>query len=356
MADHNENLTPSELLLAETQSWNQLYYFIEHVTLKCALQLDIPIVITKHGKPMTLSKLMASLPISPSKFPYFHCLTRILVHYGLLILQKYEDNDVDDDKGYYSLAPPDRYVVKDGPWNSMEDQDTFFFKAWNCLGDWFKNEDPSAFYTAYGDLFWDKLSRDPSTGNWFNEIMARDSRSFMNVLLGDEFNKNAFKGLTSLVDVGGGTGTVAMSIAKNFPDMKCIVLDLPPVVANLQGSENLEFVAGDMFQKIPPANAVLLKSILHDWNDEECLEILKNCKEAITGSGKVIIIDMVMENPELDDEAVQAQLFIDMLMMVFLGSKERNKKEWEKLFLHAGFSTYKIILTLGLRSVIELYP
>ncbi|KAJ8534220.1 hypothetical protein K7X08_007544 [Anisodus acutangulus] len=358
MADHNENLTPSELLQAETQSWNQLYFFIEHVILKCALQLGIPNAITKHGKPMTLSKLIAALPISPSKFPYFHRLTRLLVRYGLLILQKHEDNDVDvddDDKGYYSLTPADSYVMKNGPWNSMEDQDTFFFKAWNCLGDWFKNEDPSAFYTAYGDYFWDKLSRDPSSGNWFNENMARDSRSFMNVLIGDEF-KDVFKGLTSLVDVGGGTGTVAMVIAKNFPDMKCIVLDLPPVVANLKGSENLEFVAGDMFEKVPPANAVLLKSILHDWNDEECLKILKNCKKAITGSGKVIVIDMVMENPELDDESIQAQLFIDMLMMVFLGSKERNKKEWKKLFADAGFTSYKINQTLGLRSIIELYP
>ncbi|PHT71457.1 hypothetical protein T459_26561 [Capsicum annuum] len=359
MADHNDqNLTPSELLLAETQSWNQLYFFIEHVTLKCAFQLGIPNAITKHGKPMTLSKLMSSLSISPSKYPYFHRLTRILVRYGLLILQKHEDNNVDDGddgKGYYSLAPTDRYIMKDGPWNSMEDQDSFFFKAWNCLGDWFRNEDPSAFYTAYGDLFWSKLSRDTSSGNWFHANMARDSRSFMNVLIGNEF-KDVFKGLTSLVDVGGGTGTVAMAITKKFPDMKCIVLDLPPVVSNLQGSENLEFVAGDMFQKIPAANAVLLKSILHDWNDEECVKILKNCKDAITRSGKVIIIDMVMENPELDDESFQAQLFIDMLMMVFLGSRERNKKEWEKLFFDAGFTSYKIILTLGLRSVIELYP
>lgn len=65
---------------------------------------------------------------------------------------------------------------------------------------------------------------------------------------------------------------------------------------------------------------------------------------------------MVMENTELDDESVQAQLFIDMLMMVFVGSKERNEKEWEKLFSISGFTSYKIVLTLGLRSVIELYP
>ncbi|PHU20659.1 hypothetical protein BC332_11810 [Capsicum chinense] len=228
MADHNDqNLTPSELLLAETQSWNQLYFFIEH-----------PFKISLFPPPYTNNSSL-----------------------WLVDSTKNEDNNVDDGddgKGYYSLAPADRYRMKDGPWNSMEDQDSFFFKAWNCLGDWFRNEDPSAFYTAYGDLFWSKLSRDTSSGNWFHANMARDSQSFMNVLIGNQF-KDVFKGLTTLVDVVGGTGTVAMALTKKFPDMKCIVLDLPPVEANMLGSENLEFVAGDMFQKIPAANAVLLK-------------------------------------------------------------------------------------------------
>ncbi|PHU13444.1 hypothetical protein BC332_14649 [Capsicum chinense] len=128
----------------------------------------IPNDLTKQGKPMTLSKLMSSLSISPSNNPDFHRLTPIVVRYGLLILQKHEDNNVDDGDD----------------------------------GDWFRNEDPNAFYTAYGDLFWSKLSRDTSSGNWFHANMARDSQSFINVLIGNEF-KDVFKGLTSLVDVGG---------------------------------------------------------------------------------------------------------------------------------------------------------
>ncbi|PHT77751.1 hypothetical protein T459_15803 [Capsicum annuum] len=128
----------------------------------------IPNDLTKQGKPMTLSKLMSSLSISPSNNPDFHRLTPIVVSYGLLILQKHEDNNVDDGDD----------------------------------GDWFRNEDPNAFYTAYGDLFWSKLSRDTSSGNWFHANMARDSQSFINVLIGNEF-KDVFRGLTSLVDVGG---------------------------------------------------------------------------------------------------------------------------------------------------------
>ena len=68
-----------------------------------------------------------------------------------------------------------------------------------------------------------------------------------------------FEGLESLVDVGGGTGTVAKAIADVFPDIECAVFDIPYVVAELQGSENLKYLGGDMFEEVPPADAVLLK-------------------------------------------------------------------------------------------------
>lgn len=98
--------------------------------------------------------------------------------------------------------------------------------------------------------------------------------------------------------------------------------------------------------------------ILHDWNDEECVNILKKCKESLKKKGKdgkVIIIDMVVDNENIN-KSVETQLFFDMLMMVILTGKERNKKEWVKLILSAGFSDYKITPILGLRSMIEIYP
>jgi len=99
---------------------------------------------------------------------------------------------------------------------------------------------------------------------------------------------------------------------------------------------------------------------LHDWNDEECVKILKNCKDAIAKKGKqgkVIVIDMVLESEKGNiKESVETQLFFDMLMMVVLTGKERNEKEWIKLISSAGFSDYKITPILGLRSLIEIYP
>ncbi|MBA0629463.1 hypothetical protein Godav_024017 [Gossypium davidsonii] len=104
---------------------------------------------------------------------------------------------------------------------------------------------------------------------------------------------------------------------------------------NLQDSGNLKYDAVDMFKEVLASDAILLKWILLDWNDDECLKILKHCKEAISRQnkkgGKVMIIDMVlMKNDKMNGEALnstETQLFFDMLMMVLVTGKERQEEE-----------------------------
>ncbi|KAK4398085.1 Trans-resveratrol di-O-methyltransferase [Sesamum angolense] len=161
-----------------------------------------------------------------------------------------------------------------------------------------------------------------------------------------------------MVDVGGGTGTVAKAIADAFTGLNCVVLDLPHVVAGCEGTENLTFVAGDMFEYIPPADAVFMKWILHDWPDEKCLKILEKCKQAISNKdkeGKVIIVDMVVDFKK-EHKILETQLFFDMLMINLTSGRERTEKDWAKLFLATGFTSYKITPVFGLRSLIELFP
>jgi hypothetical protein len=86
---------------------------------------------------------------------------------------------------------------------------------------------------------------------------------------------------------------------------------------------------------------------------------LKKCKEAISSKekgGKVIIVDVVIDEKKDEKELTETKLLFDMLMMVVAAGKERSVKEWEKLFLEAGFSHYKITPLFGLRSLIEVYP
>ncbi|TKY66803.1 Trans-resveratrol di-O-methyltransferase [Spatholobus suberectus] len=203
--------------------------------------------------------------------------------------------------------------------------------------------------------FWDYASREPKLNHLFNDAMTNDTRLISSVVI--EKCKGVFKGLESLVDVGGGTGTMAKAIVKSFPQLKCIVFDLPHVVDGLHGTENIKYVEGDMFEAIPSADSIMLKCILHNWNDEECLKILKRCKEAFASKdkGKVIIIDVVIEN-EKGDELGQTKLFYDVEMMVLVTGRERNEKDWAKLIFSAGFCNYKITPVLGLRSLIEVYP
>ena len=103
---------------------------------------------------------------------------------------------------------------------------------------------------------WDYADQNPDFNDLFNKAMTSDS-GMMNLVVKD--CKPVFEGLDTLVDVGGGTGTCARIISEAFPHLKCTVLELPHVVANLQDSLNLNFVGGDMFQSIPSADAILLK-------------------------------------------------------------------------------------------------
>jgi trans-aconitate methyltransferase len=104
--------------------------------------------------------------------------------------------------------------------------------------------------------FWEYNNQNPELNGLFNAAMACDSQ-MMNLVIRD--CKPIFEGLDSMVDVGGGTGSLARIISETFPHMNCTVLEIPQVIANLEGTENLKYVGGDMFQHIPSADAVLLK-------------------------------------------------------------------------------------------------
>ncbi|KAK9170180.1 hypothetical protein Syun_002320 [Stephania yunnanensis] len=353
------------LLEAQSHLWNLTFGFINSMSLKCAIQLGIPDVIHKHGQPITLSQLITSLNLPISKTDWLRRLLRLLVHSGLLaktIINNNSSNyDNDDDYYLYHLTPTSSILVKEKPNNVspfvLTMLDSALVSPWHVLSDAFKcNGVEPAFNVAHATGLWEtseELNKD------FNEAMASDAKFLMDIVVSN-WGDDVFGGLKSIVDVGGGSGAAAFIIAKRFPQIKCTVLDLPRVVASMSKSEMVEFVQGDMFEFIPPAHAVLLKWILHDWNDEDCVKILKRCREAINTSkeegGRVIILDMVVNEEKEDHKHLETQLFFDMLMMVILEGKERTKQEWQKIFFDAGFSDFKIKPVLGVRSIIEVYP
>lgn len=329
--------------------------------LKCAIDLGIPDIFHKHGRSITLSELIKALNINQSKSHYIDRVMRVLVH------AKFFSNvlisDEQDDSMGFRLVPANRpFLIRDNDFSMVSFigaslDSGFTNQCQHGMSRWFQNQDPTPFWTFHGRTFWDHLGMNPELNRMFNESRACDTRLINRIVPGD--CKKVFDGLDLMMDVGGGTGYMSRAITNEFPNLKSIVLDLPQVVDGLKGDDKVTFFGGNMFESIPPCDAVFLKWILHNWNDDDCLKILKKCKEAIDASkgegGKVIIIDMVVGDEE-DHKAKETKLLFDMLMMVLFCAKEITEKDWAKLFSDAGFTSYKITPLLGLRSLIEVFP
>lgn len=352
--------TSTELLSAQSHLWNHTFSFINSMSLKCAIELGIPDIIHKHNKPITLADLSSALSIPTAKIPCLGRLMRLLVHSKFFAEETVYG--AHEEQVCYSLTKFSNILVTDkigcvSPFVLLMLDPTLLL-PWHALGTWFKGEGPpTAFETAHGMPIWEATARNPKFNEMLNLGMSSDASFSTKVITTD--CGEVFQGMNSLVDVGGGTGTLARAIANEFPMVKCNVLDLPHVVKGLEGSERLKFVAGDMMHYVPTADATLLKWVLHDWNDEECVKILERCKDAISlnkDGGKVIIIEMVVNTKNVFYELAQTQLLFDVHMMVHTTGKQRSEREWNKIFNSAGFGGYKISHFLGLRSVIEVYP
>ncbi|KAJ3683781.1 hypothetical protein LUZ60_014008 [Juncus effusus] len=328
-----------DLLRAQAELWVQIFSYFKSMTLKCAVELRIPDVIRNHGQPITLTELHSALSLPASKKPYLSRVLRVLTQSGIFAMQ----NSVEGKEAVYDLTPISCLLLKEGgpfcllPYAQISFDDVFIKPTMN-LSDWFKQEELEPFEMAHGYKLWEMTSRNPEVNELFNDSMSCDSRFMMDIVV--KKHKDIFQGITSLVDVGGGIGSSAMAIAKAFPHVKCTVLDLPQVVGQLPTNGIVKFVTGDMFTYIPPANVVLLKWILHDWNDEDCVRILRRCKEAIPSreaGGKVIIIDVVIGSIS-DKTFIEPQLSFDMVMLTAASGTERDENEWRKIIKEAGFT------------------
>ncbi|CAL1372571.1 unnamed protein product [Linum trigynum] len=378
-----------ELVEAQSQIWRWALSHLVSLSIKCAIQLRIPDAINQHGKPATsLSQLVSALQIPPSKTHAFGCMMRVLStrSTGFFSVQQRQQEEEGEEEMCYSLTPASRLLLRNEHLNQASLPLLHFHPAMrdycSVLDTWLLEENDegtnnddninkrTAFEVVNGASFWDYLAGSSGPARelkgLFYDAMVSDSKLVADALVSSAGGEGSllFRGVRSLVDVAGGTGIVAAAVAEAYPEMKCVVLDLPHVVEGLSARPhpgNLEFMGGDMLESVPSADAILLKWILHNWDDESCVKILKCCKAAVSGDegkkGKVIVIDMVMSEVGVEDDlSREIQLCFDLMMATLYNAKERNEMEWKGLFDAAGFSDYKIIRQIGPRSIIEAYP
>jgi hypothetical protein len=169
-----------------------------------------------------------------------------------------------------------------------------------------------------------------------------------------------FSSVRTIMDVGGGNGSMALLILRHHPEMKGKVCDLPYIESQAKqgihaagAGHRCEFHPTDFFKSVPKgADLQVLKFILHDWNDEECVQILRNCREALVPGGKVLLVEMLVPE-EIRPDFV---MLMDLNMLVMTGGRERTAKEFEKVLNDAGFEMTRVIPTKSPFSLIEARP
>jgi O-methyltransferase domain/Dimerisation domain len=226
------------------------------------------------------------------------------------------------------------------------------YEAWGALLHSVKTGAP-AFPSVFGARLFEYLAQDRGASDTFQEAMSDVSALVSQaVLLAYEFS-----GIHRLADIGGGCGQFLMAVLDAVPDMCGILLETPAVIAAATRKlashpcrHRCALVPGNLLEAVPRgASAYLLSGVIHDWDDEQAIRILDNCRRAMAPHGKVLVVEMVL--PSRDEPRFAALL--DLNMLVMNGGRERTEEDFRQLFDAAGLHVTRLVPTLAPQWVIE---
>ncbi|XP_031251186.1 caffeic acid 3-O-methyltransferase-like [Pistacia vera] len=307
------------------------------MTLKAAIDLDIFEIIAKAGPgaKLSASEIASQMSAQSKDAPMMvDRILRLLSSHSVLTCY------VVGLERLYGLAPVSKYFVRDQNGVSLSPlmaliQDKVFMDSWAQLKDAVL-EGGVPFDRVHGTHAFEYPGLDARFNEVFNSAMFNHTTIVINEIL--QVYKG-FESIKQLVDVGGGLGITLKAITSRYPHVTAINFDLPHVIQHAPQYPGIEHVGGDMFESVPKGDAIFMKWILHDWSDEHCLKLLKNCYKSIPVDGKVIVVEGIL--PVMADTKVTSKAVsqTDVVMMTQNpGGKERTKHEFMALATEAGFS------------------
>ncbi|RDX97876.1 hypothetical protein CR513_19299, partial [Mucuna pruriens] len=320
--------------------------------LNAAIELNLFEIIAKETLPMSASEIAFKLPNQHPDLPNrLHRMLRLLASYSLLTCSS-RTNQHGTIETTYGLSPVGKYFVSDqtrgcvGSFTTFIHHPTNLFTLWWWWCDFRPNfkdviidAEDDLFKKVHGMSLYQCTGRDPKLNYIFNKSMADICTLEMNRIL--QVYKG-FEGVSTLVDVGGCTGQNLHMIISKHSTIKGINFDLPQVVEKAPAYPGIQHVGGDMYSYVPEGDAIILKAVLHNWTDEQCLSILRNCHNALPQNGKVIVIEFIV--PEASESNVSKLVStLDNLMYMTSGGKERTEKEYEALCNLSGFSRFQLV-------------
>jgi len=229
------------------------------------------------------------------------------------------------------------------------------WKAWDNFVYSLQTGRPALDKVAGVGLF-DYLAAHPDDQARFNDAMA-GIHGTVDPFVVSAYDFSPFK---TVVDVGGGTGTLLTTILRCNETLRGILYELPEAAAvarrALLGSElasRCVVLEGDFFEAVPRGHdAYILSHVLHDWTDEQALPILRNCRHAMADHGRLLVVDAVLPPGNVPHNGK----LMDLLMLTVTGGVERTEKEFAVLLAAAGFAMTRVLPTLTDNSIIEAVP
>jgi SAM-dependent methyltransferase len=211
-----------------------------------------------------------------------------------------------------------------------------------------------AFDHVFGSPIFDYLARNPEAAAVFDDAMTSISTTESQAAA----DAYGFNGINTLMDVAGGHGLLLATILRQHKSMRGVLFDLPHVAAGAAATfartgvtARVRVESGDFFTKLPPgADAIIMKHIIHDWDDGAATRILQACHRALGPKGKVLIVDAVV--PPGNTPHYGKLLDLEMLALTPRG-RERTKAEFAALLRGAGFKLSRVVPTKGPLSIVE---
>jgi O-methyltransferase domain len=265
----------------------------------------------------------------------------------------------EEEDGRFALTPIGACLRSDAP-GSMRATALLFGgitqQAWGDLRHSVETGEP-AFRRVFGMDSFDYIAQHPDEAANFDAAMAGFTRRVA-VAVAEAYDFSPFR---RIVDVGGGNGALLAGILSANPTLAGVIFDLPHVAARageqtrelgLEG--RCEIVGGDFFKEVPSGgDAYLLKHVIHGWNDDRAVDILKSCRRAMGAEARLLIIEGVYP-PRIDqsDESRGAAAN-DVNMLVCTGGRQRSEAEFRRIYDAAGFRLTRMVPTQAPVKVIE---
>jgi hypothetical protein len=210
-----------------------------------------------------------------------------------------------------------------------------------------------SFTEVFGAGFFNYLKANPEVGTLFNQAMAAQSSGVLDEIP-EAYDFSVFK---TIVDLGGGTGSVLTTILRANPGLNGVLFELPDVIDEVDRSLIDEFggrltlKSGSFFDNVPEGiDCYMTVRVIHDWPDDEAVKILRNIRKAIKADGTLLLVEGILEENTPPNYAM-----MDMLMLVLAGSMERTEEDFRALLDKGGFDLISIIKRGWLR-MLECRP